>query len=438
MKTIVRIIVVVIISTFIVSCAAVREPISGIKKTTLTQEQIANLEQDEELEIEMKYQSLIEEQKGDTLKQPRITNIYVDMDIRAVLMDISTQTGINIVSDNAVEGSVSLSLENVSLEKAFDMILYPGGYKYRYVADGKYYIVGKSLPENSSFDALTVTRTIKTNRGAEKILTQISPYYQSFVKADGQVITITATPDIVNRLERDISLIDKTKRLVEISAQFVMVEWEKGTNLGMQWSDINLSAIGIADIIKGGATAMSSNLTSGLSAFLSSNGYDTKIKTIAEPRIVVEDGEKAELNITEEHLFLILSGGGAAYNYFTTKEVSVGIKLKVQPFVSRDGQIRLNVNPEVADIIGEREFKSNGGPSQKLPIIARRSTETTLKVQNGETFAIGGLITKSEQTKKSGIPFFRKIPIIGFIFGNKGESKKETELVIFLTPKVIG
>ncbi len=430
-------ILVVCISMLIVSCATIREPIPVNKKVTLTQAEIQSLEQTEDNATEVKYLSITEEQKG-TATHPLVSNVFVETDIRAVLMDISTQSGVNIIPDNTVEGSVSLTLNNVSLEKAFDMILYPGGYKYRYVQDGNYYIVGKSLPENSSFDALTVTKVIKTNRGAEKVLSQLSSFFQSFVKADGQTITITATPDMINRIERDIALIDKSKRLIEISAQFVMVEWSKGVNLGVQWSDINLSAIGIADIIKGGATAMSSNLTSSLSAFLSSNGYDTKIKTIAEPRIVVEDGEKAELNITEEHLFLILSGGGAAYNYFTTKEVSVGIKLKVQPFVTRDGQVRLAINPEVADIIGEREFKSNGGPSQKLPIIARRSTQTTLKVQNGETIAIGGLITKMDQNKKSGIPFFRKIPLVGFVFGSQNKAAKETELVIFITSRVIG
>jgi type II secretory pathway component GspD/PulD (secretin) len=439
MKTLVKLFFAIFISTLIISCAAVRQPIAINKKPTLTQAEIKNLEQSEDSMAEAKYQLLLNEQKNDFTNQPRITSNYVDADVRSLLtLDLFSATGINIIPDNTVEGSITVSFNNTPLEKALEMILYPGGYQFRYIPDGNYYIVGKALPENDSFGTLTATKTIKTNRGADKILSQLSPYYQTFVRADGQTITITATPDIINRLERDISLIDKSKRLVEISAQFVMVEWEKGTNLGVQWSDLDLSALGIGDFIKGGANAMSLNLTSSLTAFLSSNGYDTKIRTIAEPRIVVEDGEKAEINITEEHLFLILSGGGAAYNYFTTKDVSVGTKLKVQPFVARDGQIRLVVKPEVADIVGEREFKSNGGPTQKLPIIARRSTETTLKVQNGETVAIGGLITKNEKTKKSGIPFFRKIPIIGFIFGSKDESKKETELVIFLSPKIIG
>ena len=420
------------------SCGTVYEPISVIRKQSLSAEEIAQLEDDEESAILARYDSLLSQGTSTDASIPKISNIYVDADIRSVLMDIATQIDVNIIPDNTVEGSVSLILNEVELERAFAMILYPGAYKYRYIPEGNYYIVGKSLPDNSSFDALTITKTIKTNRGAEKVISQISKHYLPYLKADGQVITITATPDIINRLERDISFIDKARRLVEITAQFVMLEWDKGSNIGIQWSDINLAAMGITDIAKGSSTSLSSNVTAGLNAFLSSHGYDTKIQTIAEPRIVVEDGEKAELNITEEHLFLILSGGGAAYNYFTTKEVSVGIKLKVQPFVSRNGEIRLNINPEVADIIGERDFKSNGGPSQKLPIIARRSTETTLKVKNGETFATGGLITKSELSKGGGIPLLRKIPIIGYLFGAREKKEKETELIIFITPKIIG
>jgi type IV pilus assembly protein PilQ len=438
MKKVVKLFLIVLVSVLIVSCAAVKQTIPVSPKPALTQEEINSLDQKEELAIEKKYQILTEELKDSSVPQHLVSNVFVETDIRAVLMDLATQTGVNIVPDNTVEGSVSLTLNNIPLETAFGMILYSGGYKYRYVKDGGYYIVGKSLPENSSFDNLVSTKTIKTNRGAEKVLSQLSSYYQPFVKADGQLITITATPDVINRLERDIALIDKAKRQIEITAQFVMVEWDKGTNLGVQWSDVNLSAAGIGNFIKGGANVLSADLASSLTSFLSMNGYNTKIKTVAEPRIIVEDGEKGELNITEEHLFLILSGGGAAYNYFTTKEVAVGIKLKVQPYLTRDGKIRLDVNPEVADIVGEREFKSNGGPSQKLPIIARRSTQTTLNVVNGETVAIGGLITKLEKTKKSGIPLLRSIPLLGFAFGGKEDQIKDVELVIFITSKVIG
>ncbi len=417
------------------ACVAVRQPIPVKERITLSADSIKALEAAEDQAANDRFASSVLEQKNQS-KQPLVSNVFVEMDIRAVLMDIATQTGVNIVPDNSVTGSVSLTLKDVPLEKAFDMILYPGGYKYRYIAEGEYYIVGRSLPENASFDALTITKTIKTNRGAAVVISQLSPFFQAFVKADGQTVTITASPDVVNRIERDLASIDKSRRQIEISAKFMMVEWDKGSSLGAQWSDINLSAAGIGNVFKGGSV-FSADLASSLNIFLQTNGYNGKATAMAEPRIVVEDGEVGELKITEEHLFLILSGGGAAYNYFTTKDVEVGIKLKVKPSISRDGKLRLDVNPEVADIIGEREFKSSGGPTQKLPIIARRSTNTTLRVDNGETIAIGGLITKVEKNKKSGIPVLRGIPVIGYLFGNENSQKKETELVIFITTKVV-
>lgn len=420
----------------LISCATVREPIPVKKKIALSQDSINALELAEELASNARFKASAESEKS-KVDQPLVSNIFVEMDIRAVIMDIATQTGVNIIPDNSVNGAVSMTLKDVPLEKALEMILYPGGYKYRYIADGKYYIVGRSLPENASFESLTITKTIKTNRGAGIVISQLSPFFQMFTKADGQNITITASPDVVNRIEKDVSSIDKSRRQIEITAQFMMVEWDKGTSLGAQWSDINLSASGIGNLISGGAQTFSSDLAGGLNIFLQTNGYNAKVKTMAEPRIVVEDGEVAELKVTEEHLFLILSGGGAAYNYFTTKDVEVGIKLKVKPSLTRDGKLRLDINPEVADIIGEREFKSNGGPTQKLPIIARRSTNTTLKVENGETVALGGLITKLEKTKKSGIPVLRGIPLLGYLFGNDNNQKKETELVIFITSKII-
>jgi type II secretory pathway component GspD/PulD (secretin) len=251
------------------------------------------------------------------------------------------------------------------------------------------------------------------------------------------MITITASPDVVNRLERDISLIDRGRRQIEISARFVVIEWEKGTNLGAQWGDVNFSALGLGNLIKSGLTGLTANFTAALSSILTANGYDTNVKSVAEPRITVEDGEKGEVSATEEHTIPILSGGGQAYSYYTTKEISVGVKMKVQPSITRDGQVKINLSQEVSDIVGESEFKQVGGASQMIPIVARRTTETILKIRNGETVAIGGLMNNMDQTKKSGIPFFRKIPVAGRFFGNKNQSSKQSELVVFITPRVI-
>jgi type II secretory pathway component GspD/PulD (secretin) len=154
--------------------------------------------------------------------------------------------------------------------------------------------------------------------------------------------------------------------------------------------------------------------------------------------VVVEDGSEGEIKITREDLFLILSGGGQFYNYFTTKDVETGVIMKVKPFISRDGILRLVLKPEISDIIGEREFKISGSGSQKLPIIARRSETTTVRVENGKTIAIGGLLMQEKRTKTKGVPGLSSMPVVGsLLFGGVENSEKDVELVIFITPRVI-
>jgi type IV pilus assembly protein PilQ len=331
-------------------------------------------------------------------------------------------------------------MENVPLEDALEMALFPGGFKFQYVKEQNYYQVGRAIPESQSFDKLSSTRVMKTNQEAQKVLEQISDHYKQYVSLskDGNSLTLTGPEDVLNRLEWDIATIDKAKRQIEISARFVLVQWEKGTNLGMTWGDINLDASGIGSFAKGLAGSFMGNITASLNNILETSGYKAKVDIIAEPRVVVEDGGEGEIKITREDLFLILSGGGAMYNYFTTKDVETGVMMKVKPFISRDGILRLVLKPEISDIIGEREFKMNGSGSQKLPIIARRSEMTTVRVENGKTIAIGGLLMQEKRTKSKGIPGLSSIPLLGsFLLGGRENSEKDVELVIFITPRVI-
>lgn len=446
MKAFRKIFIVVAVTVLFIGCATVKESKASpalipLEQTPiLTKDQIKGLESKEVNEAESDYQTMVVKENEKLSKQPTVSNVFVETDVKAALTDISTQSGVNIIPDLTVEGSVSVTLDKVPLETAMKMILYPGGYKYRYVKEGNYYIVGRTLPENSSFDLLTITKTIKTNRESDKVMSQISEHYKPYMQGskEGNVITLTGPQDIVGRIERDIKMIDKPKRQIEISAKFVMIQYEKGSNMGMQWGNISLDATGLSNLIQGAISGTTAALNIGLSNFLSANGYDAKVNVVAEPRIVVEDGSEGEIKINEEHMFMILSGGGMAYNYFTTKEVSVGINMKVTPFVTRDGMIRMQLQPEISDIVGEDEFKS-GGINQKTPIIARRSTTTIVKIDNGETIAIGGLVMKSKKTKDSGIPLLRHIPFLGkLIFGTKEKEDKDMELVVFVTSKIIG
>jgi type IV pilus assembly protein PilQ len=413
---------------------------------TLTREQIQTLETVESSEVERKYLDFAEKENKRLKTQPTVSNVFVESDLRQVLLDIATQAKTNIIMDETVQGTVSASFEKVPLESALSQVLAVGGYKFRLVTEGenRFYLVGKAIPENPSFDRLSVTRVIKTNQEAAKVVEQISEYYKPYIlpSKDGNSLTLTGPPDVLDRLELDIAMIDRVKRQIEISARFAFVQWEKGTNLGMQWGDIDLNAAGLGNFLKGAVPGFTGNTAVAISNVLQINGMRAKVDIIAEPRLIIEDGGKGEIKITRDDIFLLLSGGGSYYNYYTTKETTTGVILDVQPFVSRDGMLRLVLHPEISDIIGQRQFSTGSGSSstsETLPIVARRGETTTLRVENGKTIAIGGLLMHEKSETKSGIPGLSDVPLLGTtVFGGTQSSQTDSELVIFITSRIIG
>ncbi|MBD3282130.1 MAG: hypothetical protein GF387_00785 [Candidatus Portnoybacteria bacterium] len=410
---------------------------------TLTKEEIKALEQEEAKKAQEVTQALKKEEKQRLAEQPKVSNVFVEADIRSILMDIATQAGVNIIPDATVQGPVSVELDQVPLETALQMVLFPGGYTFKRVKAGnsEYYLVGSGFPETLSFEPLSETRVVKTNIEADVVLDRLSDHFDPYLKASegGTSITLSGPESVVNRLEKDIMLVDGSRRQIEISAVIAVIQWEERMNLGMNWGNINLNASFSGSASKSTDLAYGGDLVANLMNVVEMRDKRANVYIKAQPRLVVSDGEAADIKVTEEHLFLILSGGGSYYSYFTTKEVEVGLKIEVKPFVTRSGEISLRVSQEVSDIVGEREFSvgQDGGNSQKLPIIARRSETTNVSLENGETFGIGGLMMITKKETGQGVPVLGAIPGLNFIFGGKEKIQKEAEVVVFITPRII-
>jgi len=432
--------ILLVVVIFLSGCVVQKPPVSipTKERAVLTAEQIIALETEEIRKADEKAFSLAKEETKRLAKQPKVSNIFVEADIRMVLLDIATQTKINIIPDESVEGTVSVELKNVPLETALKMVLFPGNYSYQRVKEGNYYIVGTAIPESPSFESLSLTKVLKTNTSAEEVINRLSEYFKPFIMGrTGNTITISGPPAVVQRIERDVRKVDKAKRQIEVGVSFVIIQWEKASNLGIQWGDIDLAASSSLDFGTGLDLSNVSGVIAGLKNVVRLRDKRATVNTKVEPRLVVADGELGEIKLIEEHLFLIMSGGGAYYSYFTTKDIEVGMKLRVTPNIARDGEISLRIEPEISEITGEREFKIGGNGSQKLPIIARRSVNTNVKVANGETVVIGGLVMHTEQETNRGIPILSSIPLLNLVFNSKQKIEKDTELVILITPRIV-
>ncbi|MFW6025236.1 MAG: type II secretion system protein GspD [Candidatus Woesearchaeota archaeon] len=161
---------------------------------------------------------------------------------------------------------------------------------------------------------------------------------------------------------------------------------------------------------------------SGVFDYLNRN---SKSETLANPHLITLNGKEGRLLIGDRIPVKTSEGeGGESIDY-----IEAGINLSFEPWISQDDIIRLEVQPEVSSL-GEEKYEG-------YPTIQTREVETTLNLKDGETFVIGGLIQEEDKISESKIPYLSEMPILGKLFSRENEDKSRTELLIFITPKII-
>jgi type II secretory pathway component GspD/PulD (secretin) len=155
---------------------------------------------------------------------------------------------------------------------------------------------------------------------------------------------------------------------------------------------------------------------------------DGQVDIRANPRLATLTGRAASIFIGREEYYSIVTGP-ISYPYSKLELIQVGITLNVIPYVSSDGEITVDIKPEVSDVTGM-------GTSE-LPVVSKRSVTTKVRVRDGETITVGGLRLKTERSRRTGIPFLCNIPVLGYLFGHDVRYVDESEIVVFITPRLM-
>ncbi|MGI6294840.1 MAG: type II secretion system protein GspD [Armatimonadota bacterium] len=225
--------------------------------------------------------------------------------------------------------------------------------------------------------------------------------------------------------------LDKPGAQIAIEVSITEIGSNQSKDLGINWSwnEIVLTE-GAASGIRFGRFTKEPNTITGALAALAANG---NANLLAQPNISVIDGGYADILIGDRILFPKLVG----YTQFGTpmydkEEERVGIYLQIAPRVTEDDEIVLTLYPQVSLVTSY--LKTQAGD---YPQISTREARTTVAVKSGETLAIGGLIKDEEIKNAEKIPLLGDLPIIGGFFRHSKQSMIRTEIVIFLTPKII-
>lgn len=373
-------------------------------------------------------------------EQPKISNIWEDMDIKTVLQDFAAEADVNILWDETLEGTVTLKLENTPLEQALRMVLEPRGYVFKKL-DDNHYLVGSGAPGTPSALALSQTETIITNRPAEEVAALLSPDLAPFVKTAkaGHTLSINAPADIAKRIKKDLETIDSSQPLVVVQVLVTEVRNTKGASSGIDWSKIlNISASGVADLKRGIEWTYTGGLKGDLASSIQALAEQGSLKLRANPKIVVINGEEAQIEVLKEKYVTLEStsynNNNPPYYYyyprFEAKPIPSGVVLKVKPQISREGEITLTLETTVSDL-------DQSSDDSKLPVVQKRGAKTVVRVKSGDTVVIGGLHQELSRKIRKGLPILGRIPVLNFLFSKKEVEKQDVELVIFVTPNVL-
>lgn len=262
-------------------------------------------------------------------------------------------------------------------------------------------------------------------------------------------LVITDLPHVVKRFADIIAVFDRRPRQVFLEAKIVQVTLTESFSLGINWEHVfhgldprfalqsvssfpaNLSGdsfgrLRYQTVLGGGDLDLVINALSVIG--------DTKI--LSNPHIAVLDGEQAHIMVVEEQPYAEVTYETGTTNVTGVNYtfIPVGVSLTVTPQISDDGFINVQIKPEVSAIT---EWYDSTRPQEGVPVVKTSNAETTVRVKDGVTIVIAGMIQEENADRKGGIPFLSRIPLLGIPFRSRGTTKVNKETVVFLTPRII-
>ena len=405
---------------------------------------------------------------------------FQDIEVRSVLQLIADFTGLNLVASDTVSGSITLRLQNVPWDQALDLILKTKGLDKRQI--GNVLLVAPAeeiaarekleLETNKQIAELAPVRLdiIQVNYAkAADIVALIQADKElissrGFVSSDARTNTISVreTAEKLEEIRRLVNTWDVPVRQVSIEARIVRAQTNVAENLGIRWGgaayDVSgddvisvggsQGAVGEArDAARGGsgeitfpgALAVDLGVTeSGASSFaigwgssdflvdleLSALETDGKAEVVSQPRVVTADRQTASIKSGEEIPYQEATSSGATNVEFKEAVLS----LEVTPQITPDDKI-------IMDLIVNQD--SRGEVTAGIPAINTNSVTTQVLVGNGETVVLGGIFQSEVATNITKTPFLGDIPYIGRLFKRTQHIDERSELLIFITPKIL-
>lgn len=331
----------------------------------------------------------------------------------------------NLIVNGDLDGTIAMHMEDTDFDTVLRALSRSNDFSYEYLDDSKQTVLIAPTDSMSSIETFKL-KHIDPETAAKQIalLTEAD---KVMADKENHTLTVSGSSSLLYQVRQELEKVDIASQQVNIQAMVVELSKGNSRNFGLSY----LSDPWSKDTSIGGYNGFKFSVSAQHEETLS-NG-----KVLARPNVTVFDGRKATILMGDKVPVFTSSSDSTDSDSSTTMTVEykdVGVKLEVLPRINEmDKQtITLVIKPSVSTISQWVESGNN-----KAPQISERSAETTVRVKNGETILIGGLLKNEEIKSIKQIPFLSKIPILGELFKSRSTEKKDTELVIAITPKIV-
>ena len=376
---------------------------------------------------------------------PRTVNLDVkNADILDVLKLLASESGQNIVATQNVKGTVTLSLHDVPLSTALDLIVRTNGLDYRKM--GNIYVVGTTDDLNREFGSAgqestqTVAFPIKYANPPDlgKQLAGVIPANSYTIDPRTDTVIVSGTPEIIQSARNFLALTDVPAPQVVFEVKVLDITHNGNLDVGMQYSGSSPLDLfeNCLECVPGQTVPVTT--TSGnpiapqpftrnalfVQATLNYLITNNEAQLLANPRVAALDNQQANLLVGQTYPLVYYSPQSGQ---FQAQYIDIGVKLIITPTVNTDGYITTTMHVE-------RSFIT--GLVQQFPILDNRKVDSILRVKDGDTIVLGGLLDDESTVSVSKVPLLGDIPILGAFFKNVQKTKTHQEVVFLITPHI--
>lgn len=376
-----------------------------------------------------------------------VTIEFKDAPLRSIFEALTMSSGINFVLDKEVRSDqrATIFIKDASIEDAIHAILASNQLGKKIINDTTVLIYPDTPAKTKDYQDLVVRTFYLANSDAKNTLNLLKTILKSkdvYVDERLNILVMRDTPEAIRVAEKLIAVQDLGDPEVILDMEVLEVSTNRLNELGIRYPDqINASVAGAAGAPGVLSWAEFKNFNSDLvsvkvpdpSLVLNFKKTDTDTNILANPRIRVKNRDKAKVHIGERVPVITTTTTANVGVSESVTYLDVGLKLDVEPNIFLDDEVLIKVGLEVSNIL-DTITRTSGTQTYRL---GTRNTETSLRLKDGETQILAGLVQDIDRSSANKVPGMGDFPILGRLFSSNNDSRAKTEIVLLITPHVV-